>query len=309
MDQTSRTEQRATPLVSVITVCRNAAPTLEACLGSVAEQTWPAIEHIVIDGASTDGTPAILERWRSRLAVLVSEPDAGLYDAMNKGVALARGAFVLFLNADDFLCGPGAVSDAMGEISRQPDGDVYYGSIEVRMDRRRVRHVPPPPEMAAQAMILGCLPHQATFARRAVFERTGHFDLRWRRHADYDWWIKVLSDPAIRLRNIHTVVASFALGGASSDLAKGQPEVFAIQNAAALYATPDWDRRRIALFQQAWLDARIEADTLRDALREAQGAEPKRPVSQRTKLWLAQRLPPAVLDAIRGLKRRIGRSS
>ena len=309
LDQTSGTEGGATPLVSVVTVCRNAAATLEACLRSVAEQSWPAVEHIVIDGASTDETSAILERWRPRLAVLVSEPDAGLYDAMNKGVARARGAFVIFLNADDLFCGPGALRDAMAEISRQPDGDVYYGSIEVRMDGQHIRHDPPPPDMAAEEMILGCLPHQATLARRAVFERTGPFDLRWRRHADYDWWIKVISDPGIRLRRIRTPVASFAMGGTSSDLAKGQPEVFAIQDAAALYATPEWDRRRIALFQKAWLDARIEVETLRNALREGRATDPTRTASQRTKLWLAQRLPPAVLDAIRGAKRRIGRSS
>ena len=96
------------PLVSVITVCRNAATTLEACLLSVAAQGWPHVEHIVIDGASTDGTGDILASHRDRLAVVVSEPDRGLYDAMNKGVARARGDFVIFLNADDVFAGPAA---------------------------------------------------------------------------------------------------------------------------------------------------------------------------------------------------------
>ncbi len=162
------------------------------------------------------------------------------------------------------------------------------------------RHVPPPPERAAEEMVLGCLPHQATFARRAVFERTGPFDLRWRRHADYDWWLKVLADPAIRLRQIGTAVACFALGGASSDLAKGQPEVFAIQNASPLYRSPEWDRRRIEMLQKAWLAARIEAASLREAMAPG-GAAP--PLSWKGRL--AAVLPAPVLRIALQLKHRL----
>ncbi len=138
------------PLVSIITVCRNAAATLDACLQSVADQRYAPIEHIVIDGASTDGTAAILDRRRDRLAVVASEPDRGLYDAMNKGVARARGEFIIFLNADDTFTGPGALRDAMQEIGRQPDGDVYYGTLDVQMGAATHRHVPPPPDQAAR---------------------------------------------------------------------------------------------------------------------------------------------------------------
>lgn len=301
----SDTTAQGEPLVSVITVCRNAAATLDACLASVAAQTWPRIEHIVIDGASTDGTAAVIARHRAGLAVVVSEADRGLYDAMNKGVARASGEFVIFLNADDTFAGPDALRDAMRDIARDPGGDVYYGDLEVLMGPVRHRHTPPPPDQAAEEMVLGCLPHQATLARRAVFERTGPFDLRWRRHADYDWWLKVLSDPAIRLRRIGTMVASFAMGGASSDLAKGQPEVFAIQNAATVYASPDWDRRRIALLQKAWLDARLEAAGLREALVQAGVAPP--PPTLPWKARLAAIVPAPLVRAIRDAKRRMAR--
>ena len=282
------------PVVSVITVCRNAAATLELCLATTARQSYQAFEHVVIDGASTDGTLDIVAQYRQGIATLVSEPDRGLYDAMNKGIAHARGEFVLFLNADDIFASPDALRDAMAEVARQPDGDIYYGSIDVR-DGSGItsRLVPPPPEQAAEEMVLGCLPHQATLARRSVFDRTGPFDLRWRRHADYDWWLKVLSDPALRVRRIPTVIASFALGGASSDLAAGQPEVFAIQNASPLYRSPEWDRRRIEMLQQAWLAARIEAADLRRG----------RGLSWRGRV--ARHLPPGVVDAIRGLRRRL----
>ncbi|HYZ30745.1 MAG TPA: glycosyltransferase family 2 protein, partial [Crenalkalicoccus sp.] len=249
------TEQDA-PRVSVITVCRNAEATLGACIESVAAQTWPNLEYVVVDGASTDGTAALLERHRHGIAVLVSEPDLGIYDAMNKGLARAGGDLVIFLNADDHFASPSAVETAMAEIARAPDAEVFYGSILVREGDRVARYDPPPAEAAAEEMVLGCLPHQATFARRAVFDRTGPFDLRWRRHADYDWWMKVLADPGIRVRRIDCLVASFALGGASSDLAKGQPEVHAIQNLAALYRSPEWDRRRLEIYQRAYLQAR-----------------------------------------------------
>jgi cellulose synthase/poly-beta-1,6-N-acetylglucosamine synthase-like glycosyltransferase len=292
--------QQHTPLVSVVTVCRNAAATLEACIVSVASQSYASVEHIVIDGASSDGTAAILERHRASLAVVVSEPDRGLYDAMNKGVARASGEFVIFLNADDVFVGPDSLRDAMREIADQPDGDIYYGSLDVVMGAVTHRHVPPPPEQAAEEMVLGCLPHQATLARRAVFERTGPFDLRWRRHADYDWWLKVLADPAIRVRRIGTAVACFALGGASSDLAKGQPEVFAIQNASPLYRSAEWDRRRIELLQKAWLAARLEAASLREAL----GPTARTPAMS-WKGRLAAALPPPLLRLALAVRRRL----
>ncbi|WP_170979182.1 glycosyltransferase family 2 protein [Roseomonas sp. HF4] len=288
------------PGVSIITVCRNAAATMEACLQSVGKQSYRAFEHIVIDGGSTDGTLEILRRHANAIATLVSEPDRGIYDAMNKGIARARGTFVIFLNADDFFAGPHALRDAMAEIDAQPDDDVYYGGLVVRDAGVSHRYMPPPPELAVEEMVLGCLPHQATFARRAVFDRTGLFDLRWRRHADYDWWLKVLADPAIRIRRIGTYVASFALGGASSELAKGQPEVFAIQNASPIYRSAQWDKRRIEILQAAWLTARIEAARLREATRSGSAL-----AGMNWKGRLAARLPPSVVRSLQTAKRRI----
>jgi glycosyltransferase involved in cell wall biosynthesis len=92
---------QADPLISVITVCRNSAATLARALQSMADQDWPCVEHIVIDGASKDETAKIIEQFRSRLALVLSEPDEGIYDAMNKGLDRANGDIVCFLNADD----------------------------------------------------------------------------------------------------------------------------------------------------------------------------------------------------------------
>lgn len=254
--------------ITIVTVCYNAAEHIERCLSSVAEQTYPEIEHIIVDGASTDETLAIVRRF-PHVAQLISEPDEGIYSAMNKGIERATGDYLLFLNADDGLPQPSSLADAVQEMGRNPGGDVYYGSLEVHPANGGdpVVFRPPPPSEAPMLMVCGCLPHQATFARPSVFSRTGHFDEQYAYHADYDWFLKILANPEIDVRAISTIVAVFREGGASSNLAKGQPEVYAIQNESPLYAGEDWDKLRIAEFQKMFLRERIENQRLREEIR------------------------------------------
>jgi glycosyltransferase involved in cell wall biosynthesis len=253
--------------VSIVTVCYNAAADIERCLRSVVCQSHPQIEYIVIDGGSTDGTLQAIQKYRERIAVLVSEPDGGIYPAMNKGLAHATGDLVYFINADDYLVDERVISDVVAFVDRHPQGGVYYGSIEVRQSCNAIGvYRPGGPEKAAEIMICGCLPHQATFARREVFERTGPFDEAYRRHADYDWFLKIIADPEIELVHVPRIVASYQLGGASSQLAQGQPEVYRIQNASPVYASEAWSRRRIAVYQEALLATRIESAALKAKL-------------------------------------------
>ncbi len=253
--------------ISVITVCYNAAAHIEGCLRSVAEQTHADVEHIVIDGLSRDGTVDTVRRY-PHVTRLVSERDRGIYDAMNKGLDLVTGDYVLFLNADDRFASPSALAKAVAAIRSDPGGDVYYGSLEVRsLDGTSSVFHPPPPEEAPSLMICGCLPHQSTLARPSVFSKTGRFDLRYRYHADYDWFLKVLADCMVDVRNMQVVVGSFLMGGASSQLAKGQPEVFAIQNGSPLYASAEWDKKRIAALQEALLGERLAAARLQAEIR------------------------------------------
>jgi glycosyltransferase involved in cell wall biosynthesis len=252
--------------VSIITVCYNAAAVIEGCLRSVAGQTYQNIEHIVIDGLSDDATIGIVQRY-PHVAALVSEPDRGIYDAMNKGLDRVTGDYVLFLNADDMFNSSDSIEKAVSAIEHDPGGDVYYGSLEVRpLDGPAHVFTPPPPAEAPGFMICGCLPHQSTFARPSVFARTGRFDLSYRFHADYDWFLKVLANPAIDVRLLNEVIGSFQMGGASSQLERGQPEVFRIQNGSPLYATPEWDKKRIDALQDAWLQERLAASRLSNEL-------------------------------------------
>ncbi len=256
--------------ISVITVCYNAASHIDECLRSVAVQSHPDVEHIVIDGGSTDNTLQIVQRY-PHIAKIVSEPDRGIYDAMNKGLVLASGDYVLFLNADDRFWHAASLSRASELMAEQPAADVYYGWLEVRSpDRAPTLFKPPPPEEAPELMVCGCLPHQSTLARPSVFERTGPFDLRYRYHADYDWFLKILADPTISVRLLTCTIASFQEGGASSALIKAQPEAYAIQNTAALFADATaWDKKRIAILQQTLLNERIENARLRAIIRRA----------------------------------------
>lgn len=251
--------------ISIVTVSYNAASEIEPTLRSVAEQTWRDIEYLVIDGASTDGTLAIVERYRDAVDVLVSEPDGGIYDAMNKALRLATGDAVIFMNAGDYFYSPYVVELAAEFMQAHPDAGAVYGGIEVRFANGGVTEFMPPPESEAlQFLICGSLPHQGTFARRSAFAHTGLFDTRWRSHADYDWFLKAASDPRIGLKRMDLMVASFGLGGASSQLERGERERHEIQNALPLYRQVEWMQRRIEAYQEQYIGLRIENERLKN---------------------------------------------
>lgn len=267
-------------MISIITACFNAETHIEQCLRSVAGQTHPDVEHIVIDGASKDRTVEIVRRF-PHVAHLVCEADNGIYHAMNKGLALATGDFVLFLNADDKLAESNTLATAEQMIESDPGADVYYGWLEVRpLEGSPEIFRPPPPAEAPALMVCRCLPHQSTLARPSVFAKTGPFDLRYRFHADYDWFLKILDDPAIDVRLLSCVIGSFSQGGASSQLAKGQPEVYAIQNASRLYAGELGHRLRIDEYQKTLLAERIENARLRGELRHLREGPNGRPAKR-----------------------------
>jgi glycosyltransferase involved in cell wall biosynthesis len=292
--------------ISIITVCLNAARFIDDCLRSVAEQTYPDIEHIVIDGRSSDTTVAIIRRY-PHVTRLVSERDDGIYDAMNKGLDLVTGDYVLFLNADDRFASAASLAKAVAAIKADPGADVYYGRLETRSaDGPPEVFSPPPPAEAPRFLITGCLPHQSTLARPAVFARTGRFDSRYRYHADYDWYLRILADPAIDVRLVNQVIGSFWLGGSSSQLAKGQPELYAIQNQSPLYATPEWDKTRIDALQEALLRERLTTARLRDEIRAARqlALGLREAYGPRGMIAIAKTAPAVFRDAVRPAPRR-----
>lgn len=204
-------------LLSVVTVVRDGAATIGDCLASVAAQTLPA-EHVVIDGASTDGTAALVRAFRPAVARLVSEPDAGIYDAMNKGVRLAAGAIVGTLNADDAYAHP-RVLERVAAAFEDPAVDVVYGDLEYvdRDDPARVVRSWKAGAFTPGAFLRGWMPpHPTFFARRRAYQRCGLYDPALGTAADYELMLRFLVRHGLRAAYVPEVLVRMRRGGASN---------------------------------------------------------------------------------------------
>lgn len=204
--------------ISIITVCYNSSKTVADTIRSVAEQDHADVEHIVVDGASSDDTLEIVRALSSRPPLVVSEPDAGIYDAMNKGFGLATGEFVGFLNADDMLAGPEVLS-RIAKAASQHGIDAVYGDLSyVQQDRteRTVRYWQSGDFTAAKLRHGWMPPHPTFYVRRALVQEIGRFDLQFRIAADYDFMLRVLGRAGVRTAYIPEVLVRMRVGGASN---------------------------------------------------------------------------------------------
>jgi len=204
--------------LSVVTVCFNSAQTIEATLASVANQIDAEVEHIVVDGASSDGTAAILQAHRQQLARVISESDRGIYDAMNKGVRVATGEVIGFLNADDVYAHEKVLS-TVGRIMELEHLDAVFGDVEFfrsgnpgRTTRRYSSARFRPDRIA-----WGWMPaHPALFVRREVFQRVGEFRPDFRIAGDFEFVARALGKGSLRYRHIPEVLVRMQTGGIST---------------------------------------------------------------------------------------------
>ncbi|MGD0093351.1 MAG: glycosyltransferase family 2 protein [Planctomycetota bacterium] len=197
------------PVISIITVVYNGQATLERAVRSVLEQTYAHVEYIVIDGGSTDGTLEIIRRYEERIALWLSEPDGGIFDAMNKGLALASGDCVAILNCDDYYA-PRAVAAVVEALQRAPAEAVYGDSIFVLEDIGLERQVHAAPQLT-RGMTL-C--HPALFVARSAYARLGVYDLRYRYSADFDFALR-LHHAKVKWCKVPEPLAYFTGGGAA----------------------------------------------------------------------------------------------
>ncbi len=205
--------------ISVITVVFNGADTIRTCLDSVTGQLHTDIEYIVIDGNSTDHTVSIVQEYSDQIAQLVSEPDKGLYDAMNKGIGLATGEVIAFLNADDFYPNPHVLTH-VAEAFAQNDTDAVYGDV-LYVDRTNIRQVTRywnAGQYRAGAFRWGWMPaHPAFFVKRAIYTQHGTFRLDLRSAADYELMLRFIHKNQIRLHYRHEVFVVMRNGGMSNN--------------------------------------------------------------------------------------------
>lgn len=199
-----------TPKFSVITVCYNAQATLEDTIQSVIAQTYHHVEYIIVDGASKDRTLSIINRYHDRITTVVSEPDKGLYDAMNKGLRLATGDYVCFLNAGDSFHEDDTLQQmvhTLRELTELPD--VLYGEtalVDAEGHFVRMRRLQAPEHLTWHSFRQGMLVcHQAFFAKRTLAEP---YDLRYRFSADFDWCIRIMKKSKV-LHNTHLTLIDY----------------------------------------------------------------------------------------------------
>lgn len=204
--------------ISVVTVCFNSAAYIADSLISVESQTWPNLEHLIVDGASRDETMDIV-RSRSRpWRRSVSEPDQGIYDAMNKGIHLAEGDVIGFINSDDLYPSPDVLAH-VAEVFADPAVDACYGDlcyVDPADTSSVVRYWRSSTFTVGSFAKAWVPPHPTFFARKTVFERLGGFDLQYQLAADFELMARYMEVNRIKTRYIPEVLVKMRMGGASN---------------------------------------------------------------------------------------------
>ncbi len=210
--------------ISVITVCKNAENHLEKTLLSVFNQAYTDFEYIVIDGASSDGTLNVLEKYRDKIACVISEPDSGIYNAMNNGVKKASGDILYFLNAGDTLYDENIFSDVMNEFQKEPVrlvfGDLFFvnpdGIDENTTIIKSGRRANLSGFLFNYSLYHGTPPQPASFFKREIFEKCGNFAEEFKISSDYEFYLRILLRYRIPFKYIDRVISNFAIGGISN---------------------------------------------------------------------------------------------
>ncbi len=217
---------------SVITVCYNSGHTIVDTINSVASQTHRNKEHLIIDGGSTDKTLDVVNKHISNISYFVSEPDHGLYDAMNKGLKKATGDIISIINADDFLRDPNVFDEIALVFKENPEIDVVFGGVELvhpsnlKLPLRSYRLNYFRPWMVKLGIIP---PHPAVFIRKRVYDRIGVYKQKYSIAADFDLLTRLLVLEKVNYRMVDSTFVTMRTGGLSnsglSSLAMGTRQI------------------------------------------------------------------------------------
>ena len=220
--------------ISVITVCKNAVESIETTIKSVLSQTYSIVEYIIIDGGSNDGTLDILSKYSNQI-ICHSEPDNGIYQAMNKGISLATGDYINFLNADDYFYDHKVVEDIVCLIKDLPY-DVIYGNTHLRDNQftfnKSSLSIPAEPTDLYTALITlqNFFFQGAIFFKADIFDKIGTFSEQYKIASDYEFFLRLLKDSSLQITYFPRTIFSYYQGGISSNVIKTLGEVFEIQN-------------------------------------------------------------------------------
>ena len=199
------------PKFSIITVTYNAGKVLEDTIQSVVFQTYRNVEYIIVDGGSTDNTLDVVHKYQARISKVISEPDKGLYDAMNKGIRMATGDYLCFLNAGDELHENETLQKIVYTLKGKELPDVIYGEtaiVDEEVHFLHMRRLSTPEHLHWKSFKEGMLVcHQAFFARREL-ALANPYDLRYRFSADFDWCIRIMKQSKY-LHNTHLTLIDY----------------------------------------------------------------------------------------------------
>lgn len=204
--------------VSIITSCFNRERTIRDTIESVLSQDYPDIEYILIDGNSTDGTMDIVNEYRDRISVVVSEPDGGMYEGINKGIRLATGDIVGLMHSDDVFYANDTVSTIVNEVRRTGADFVYGNGLFVKpYDMNIVVRDWISGGYTRDKVKRGWLPlHTTVYVKRHVFTICGLYDETYRISADSDWQVRCLYKESLRVSYINAYIVRMRMGGAST---------------------------------------------------------------------------------------------
>ena len=202
--------------LSIITVTFNAEKFIIPTIESIIKQTFNDFEYLVIDGKSSDTTPAIIQKYSDKIDQFISEPDQGVYDAMNKGLKLAKGKYILFLNAGDELSTPTLLADIFKE---KTNADLYYGETQIINQDRKILGTRSeltsrklPAQLKKEDFLKGqVVSHQSFIAKKSL---CSPYNLKYRCSADIDWMLQIVSK-STEIKNINQPISKYLQGGIS----------------------------------------------------------------------------------------------
>lgn len=239
------------PRITIITVCFNSIATIADTLSAVATQRNAHYEHLVVDGASIDGTVELVRGFSPKVARLISEPDRGLYDAMNKGIAAATGDYVGFLNSDDVYADPDVLAKVAKVLESGPvdavHGDLLY--VSAADTSKVIRYWKSKPCIPG-AFEAGWHPaHPTLFVRTGLLRELGGFDTSYRYHADFDLMVRLFIERRISSAYIPEVLVRMRMGGQSNrsigNIIRGNRESYRIARRSGIATSPLWIPRKL----------------------------------------------------------------
>lgn len=252
--------EKSGPFISVITVSLNSEKYLEQTILSVKSQDYPLLEHIIIDGASTDRTVDIILKYQDHFAAWLSEPDHGIYHAMNKGIALARGDLLIFLNADDFFSESSVLSTVARMARDADDVSVFYGNIELISPSEDHHLFIGAPLEGGESEMLDTppIPHPATFVRASVMRYIGGFNETFRIAGDYDVLLRLFRMNA-EFKYLDLCVSKMRVGGVSSNVIGTLKVLKEIRRARILNSYPEFSKKLLFSYAKAFCRRAIQA--------------------------------------------------